>query len=282
MIVVTGATGHLGQLVIEELLKTIKSQEIIALARDPEKAKNLSEKGVNVRKADYNNLESLKNAFKGANKILLISSSEVGQRLSQHQKVIEAAKEIKPELFVYTSILKVEESPLALAQEHLATEKLIKESGLSYTILRNGWYLENYTDAIINGVKYGAILGSAKEGRVSAATRKDYAQAAAKVLTTTGHMNKIYELAGSHSFNLTELANKISALSGKPVSYENMPENAYAEALIKVGLPEGLAKVLADSDVGMSRNGLFSDRKDLANLIGRETTTLESFIKQIL
>lgn len=282
MIAVTGATGHLGQLVIEELLKTTKAQEIIALARDPQKLNALSEKGVIVRKADYNDVSSLRNAFKGVTKILLISSSEVGQRLTQHQKVIEAAKELKLEQFVYTSILKADESPLQLADEHVATEELIKEAGLPFTILRNGWYLENYTDAVINGAKFGTIYGSALDGKVSAASRKDYAQAAAKVLTTKDHINKIYELAGDHAFSLQELAKAVSNLSNKEVSYENLSEKSYTEVLEKVGLPQAFAQLLSDSDVGISKNGLFSEKKDLSLLIARETTSLSSFLKNVL
>lgn len=278
MIVVTGATGKLGQHVIESLLKTEKASQVIAAVRNPAKAENLKKLGVQVRLADYSKPETLKEAFKGATKVLLISSSEVGKRFEQHKAVIEAAKEAKVQQLAYTSILKADTSSLGLAREHLETEKLIKASGLNYTFLRNGWYLENHTENLSSAVEFGAIMGSAGTGKFASASRADFAEAAAKVLTSSGHNNKIYELAGDTSFTLSELASLLAKKIGKAVVYKDMPAADYEKALVGFGLPQAFANLLADSDVGASRGDLNSSSHDLSDLIGRKTTRIEEVL----
>jgi NAD(P)H dehydrogenase (quinone) len=282
MIAITGATGHLGKLVIEHLLKrNVNPNTIVAVVRDATKAKDLATKGITVREANYNSEETLKKAFSGVDKLLLISGSEVGQRISQHQNAISAAKANHVKQILYTSILKADISRMQLAVEHLATENAIRASETPFVILRNGWYIENYTEQISTFLQFGAIAGSAGQGQVSAATRSDYAEAAAVSLLSDAKENRIYELAGA-PFTLSELAQVISEFSGKKVVYSDMPEKNYADLLIQAQLPPAFAHILADSDVGITRGELFSESKDLEKLIGHKPTPLAEVVKTIL
>ena len=281
MILVTGASGQLGRLVIDSLLEKTAASKVIAAVRNPDSVKELAEKGVNVRQADYTDPDSLASAMQGVDKVLLISSSEVGQRVAQHQNVINAAKQANVSLIAYTSILKADTSPLLLAQEHVATENLLAESGVPYVLLRNGWYSENYTMSVAAALEYG-VVGCAGDGKLSTATRADYAEAAATVLLQDGQAGKVYELAGDNAFTLSEYAETISKVTGKTVSYQNVPEAEYTKILVGVGLPEGFAAVLADSEAGAAKGGLFSDSKALSTLIGRPTTSIEDSIKAAL
>jgi NAD(P)H dehydrogenase (quinone) len=274
MILVTGATGKLGRLVIEELLKKVPASQVIAAVRNPEKAADLAARGVQVRKADYTQPETLGPAFHEVEKVLLISSNEVGQRARQHEAVVQAARKAGVRLLVYTSILHADHARLALAAEHKATEEAIRASGLPYVFLRNGWYLENYTENLGPALAHGALVGSAGEGRIAAATRADYAAAAAAVLTGSGHENKVYELAGEHAFTMAELANEVSRKAGRTIAYNNLPPEQYQRVLEGAGLPKPYAGALADSDVGVSRGELYDSSGDLRRLIGRPTTPL--------
>jgi NAD(P)H dehydrogenase (quinone) len=281
MIVITGANGQLGQLVISELLKTVPATGIVAAVRDPAKAASIAALGVQVRKADYNDTLSLDNAFKGAQKVLLISSSEIGQRVQQHRNVIDAASRAGVGLLAYTSLLYADSSPLALAAEHRATEEAVRASGLGYTLLRNGWYFENYTASLGAAVAHGAVQGSAGQGRISGAARADYAAAAAAVLTGAAP-EAVYELAGDHGFTLTELAAEVSRASGKAVVYKDMPEQDYKAALLGAGLPDWLADLLSDSDAAASKGALEDNSHTLSRLIGRPTTSLAAAVSAAL
>lgn len=273
MIAVTGATGHLGRLVIENLLERgVAAGEIVALARSPEKARDLAARGVQVRAADYTQPDTLTAALQGVEKLLLVSANELGQRAAQHRNVVDAARGAGVGLLAYTSILNADTSGMQLAAEHNASEEIIRASGIPFVLLRNGWYLENYTGNLASTLEHGALLGSADEGRVSAASRADYAAAAAEVLTGSGHENQTYELGGD-AFTLPELAETISRESGRPVEYKNLPEEAFAGVLASFGLPEPFARMLADSDRGIARGELSTDRDDLRRLIGRAPTT---------
>lgn len=282
MIAVTGATGQLGQLVINALLKTVAASELVALVRDPAKAQALSDKGVQVRRGDYNDKAALDRALQGVEKLLLISSSEVGQRTSQHRNVIEAANAAGVQLIAYTSLLHADTSPLGLAAEHVETEKLLADSGLAYTLLRNGWYSENYLASVPAALQHGLFIGSAGEGKIASATRADYAEAAARVLTLDDQAGRVYELAGDDAWTLRDLCASLSALSGKTVAYQNLSEADFAAALMGAGLPEGFAKLLADSDAGAAKGGLFDDGHQLSALIGRPTTPLATSLKAML
>jgi len=282
MIAITGATGQLGQLVIEELLKTVPASQIVAIVRNPAKADALSQRGMVVRQAGYTDQAAFTTALNGVDKLLLISSSEVGQRAAQHQNVINAAKAAGVKLIAYTSLLHADTSPLGLHVEHVETEKALAESGVPYTLLRNGWYTENYLASVPPALEHGVFIGAAGEGKIASATRADYAAAAAKVISEEGHAGKVYELAGDSAWTLSELTAELSRLSGKPVAYQNLSEADFAAALKGAGLPAGLADMLADSDTGASKGGLFDDSRTLSKLIGRPTTPLAESIKAIL
>ncbi len=281
MIVVTGATGKLGRLVVDELLKTVAATEIVAAVRSLEKAAELKAKGVEVREADYSRPETLAEAFRGAEKVLLISGNEIGlERVKQHVAVIQAAKEAGVRLLVYTSLLGADTSTLLLAPDHRATEEALKAAGLPYVVLRNGWYLENHTEALEPALAHGAVLGSAGDGRFSSAARLDYAAAAAAVLTRDGFENKTFELAGDQSYTLSELAAEVSKQAGKPVVYTNLPVPAYAEALERVGLPKPIAEMLAKADESAEAGELESGSRELQELIGRQTTTMAAAVRK--
>ncbi|MDN3222208.1 SDR family oxidoreductase [Pseudomonas nunensis] len=282
MIAVTGATGQLGRLVIDSLLETVNPHEIVALVRDPLKAQDLGAKGVNVRQADYNQPETLLGALVGVQRLLLISSSEVGQRTAQHRAVIEAAKSSGVQLLAYTSMLHADKSTLGLAVEHRDTERALVESGLNYVLLRNGWYSENYTASVSPAVEHGAILGSAQEGRISSAARKDYADAAAVALTSEGQAGKVYELAGDESYSLSELATEVAKQSGKTVVYNDLPQEQYKAVLIGLGLPAAFAGLLADSDAAAAKGDLFDDSCQLSELLGRPTTPIAQSVSAAL
>ncbi|SMG49929.1 SDR family oxidoreductase [Cedecea sp. NFIX57] len=282
MIAITGASGQLGRLVIEDLLKTVKAEEIVAVVRNPSKVNDFSNRGVQVRAADYGDVSALAKAFSGVEKVLLISSSEVGQRAAQHNNIIAAAKQAGVKLIAYTSLLHADKSPLALAEEHTVTEQQLKASGVPFVLLRNGWYTENYLASVPPAIQHGVFIGSAGEGKIASATRADYAAAAAKVLTLDNQAGKVYELAGDHGWTLAELAAEVSQQSGKPVVYQNLNEADFKAALQGAGLPEGFAALLANSDAGAEKGGLFDDSHQLSKLIGRPTTPLHDSVKSAL
>jgi NAD(P)H dehydrogenase (quinone) len=276
---ITGATGQLGRIAVDKLKLYTPSDHLVALVRSPEKAVEL---GIEVRLFDYSNPETLAESLKGIDKLLLISGSEVGQREVQHKNVIEAAKVSGVKEIIYTSLLHADTSSLNLATEHLATEQILKESGITYTILRNGWYTENYFGSLAGAIESGILAGSAGEGKISSASREDYAEAAAKVLTGDGHANKTYELAGDIAYTLADFAKEASEQSGKFIQYNNISEKEYSELLIKIGLPESLAASIAGWDIGASKDDLFDDSKTLSSLLGRPTTTLKDAINTFL
>ena len=282
MIVVTGATGQLGRLVIAALLKKTAAANIVAAVRNVEKAKDIAALGVQVRLADYSQPATWDAALKGADKVLLISSNEIGQRSKQHRTVIDAAKKAGVKLLAYTSVLRADTSVLGLAAEHNETEVAIRASGVPFVLLRNGWYTENYMGSVPSALAHGSVFGSAGDGRISAASRTDYAEAAAVALTADNQAGKVYELAGDSAFTLSELAAEISRQSGKTIGYTNLPEVEYKNLLVKVGLPEGLAELLADSDTGVSKGALFDEGHQLSKLIGRATVPLSKSVAAAL
>lgn len=281
MIAITGATGQLGQHVIENLLKTTPASHLVAIVRNPKKAAPLSQRGIAVRQADYANEAALTTALQGVDKLLLISSSEVGQRTAQHRNVIQAAIAAKVKFIAYTSLLHADKSPLALADEHIETEKMLAESGIPHTLLRNGWYTENYLASVPAALKHGVFIGAAEEGKIASAMRADYA-AAARVISEEGHAGNVYELAGDNAWTLSQLADELTHQSGKKIVYQNLSEVDFAAALKGAGLPDGLADMLANSDAGAAKGGLFDDSHTLRKLIGRPTTTLTESLRSVL
>jgi NAD(P)H dehydrogenase (quinone) len=284
MIVVTGATGQLGRLVIGSLIKRhVPADQIVAAARTPSKGADLAALGVQLREADYGKPATLAKALAGATKVLLISSPSVEGRFVDHRAVIDAAKTAGAELLAYTSVLRADTSTLLVAPDHLATEKYLAASGIPWVFLRHPSYVENYTAALGPALQHGAIPGAAGDGRNSAATRADLADAAAAVLTTPGHAGKIYELGSDVAFTMTDFAAEVSKQSGKKVVYNDLSKEAYKALLESVGLPAKLAGLVADSDVKAASHGeLYTASRDLSGLMGRPTTTFAAAIAAAL
>lgn len=274
-IVVTGATGQLGRLVIAELLaRGVPAEDIAAVVRDADKAAGLGERGVEIRVADYDRPETLKDAFRAGDRVLLISGNEPGRRIPQHFAVIDAAAEAGVEVLAYTGALGGPDADFRLADEHKATEAHILAAGVPYVFLRNGWYTEVYTERLAPVLAHGAVVGSAGEGRIASAARADYAAAAAAVLTGEGHENKAYELSGDVAWSLADYAAALSEATGKEIVYTDVPVAAYEEMLVGAGVPADFTGVLADVELAIGRGALAGTSGDLARLIGRPTTPL--------
>lgn len=276
---ITGATGQLGRLVVEKLKQRNLETDVVALARNTDKASDL---GVEVRAFDYGQPDQFEKSLAGIDQLLLISSNEIGKRQAHHESVINGAKKADVSRIVFTSLLNVDNSTLNLADEYLASEKALKASGVPFTILRNAWYTENYTSSAANSVAAGAFIGSAGEGKISAASREDLAEAAVAVLLGSDHEGKVYELAGDQAFTLKDLAAAISEVTGKDIPYRNLSEGEYKDALVSHNVPEGFAAMIASWDVSASKGDLYSEDKTLSQLIGRPTTPLVDSVKAAL
>lgn len=278
-IAITGAAGQLGRLVVDELKIQMEDFGIVAIVRSAPKAQDL---GVEIRVADYDEPDTMEKALIGIDRLLLISGSEVGKRITQHSNIIQAAKKAGVKWIVYTSLLHADRSSLSLAGEHVATENLLKTSGIPHTILRNGWYTENYTGSVPVAVNAGALLGSAGEGKISAAARIDYAVAAARVISNDAYIGKTLELSGDLYFTLADLAAEVSKQTGKNIIYRNLSEQEYVETLLGFGIPDQLAHAIAGWDVSASKGDLFNQGHDMSDIIGRDTTSLSESIKNAL
>lgn len=274
MIAIAGATGQLGRLVVKNLLDEVPANDIVALVRNPAKAAAFEEAGIQLRQADYNRPETLAPALAGVEKLLLISSSEVGSRARQHGAVIEAAQQAGVKLIAYTSLLHADSTPLALAAEHKETEEMLKASGIPHVLLRNGWYTENYLATIPPALQHGIMIGCAGAGRFSTATREDYAVAAVAVLTKEDQAGRVYELAGDDAWTLTDFCAELARQSGTAIVYQNLARADYEAALVQAGVPAAMASVLSDCELGASAGALFDDSRQLSQLIGRPTTPL--------
>ncbi len=282
MIAVTAASGQLGELVIRQLMKEGYAGKIVAVARNPEKLKDLSDQGLQVRQGDYEDGASMEAALVGVDTVLLISSNELGRRALQHRNVIDAAKAAGVKLLVYTSLLHADTSTLSLAAEHLETETALVESGIPYVILRNGWYTENYTASIPAALEHGVLVGSAGEGLIASATRQDYAEAAVKALTGGCAAGTTCELAGDAAYMRSDFAAELSRQTGKTIPYQDLPEPEYAAILRQSGFPEEVATGLASWDAQVVNGVLFDDGGKLSRLIGRPTTPLADAIASVL
>jgi NAD(P)H dehydrogenase (quinone) len=276
-IAVTGSTGQLGRLAISALRRRAPGAGVIALARNPAAATDL---GVPVRAADYGRPGTLPAALAGVDVMVLISSSDITDRLGQHRAVIAAARAAGVGRILYTSLLRADTSGMLLAADHLGTEEAIRASGLPATILRNGWYTENQTGALAGALAAGALIGSSGAGRFSTASRADYAEAIAVTALDAAHAGKVHELAGDDSHSMADLAAELSRLTGRTIPYNDLPPEVYAGILTGFGLPEGFARVLADADVQAARGALQDDSRTLSRLIGRPTTPYEQTLAE--
>ncbi|GAA1297442.1 NAD(P)H-binding protein [Saccharothrix xinjiangensis] len=276
MIVVTGATGQLGRLVVTALLdRGVPAARVVAAVRDPKKAEDL---GVTVREADYDRPETLAGAFEGAEEVLLISGNEVGRRVPQHRAAVDAARAAGVRLLVYTSVLHADTSAVSVAPEHKATEEHIRASGVPFSFLRNGWYNENYEQTVRQALTTGVIPGAAADGRVASAARADYAAAAAAVLTGEGHEGAVHELSGDTAWTMADLAGMITDVSGTEVLYQDMPAELYTRTLSGIGLPEEVALMLARMDTDIAAGLLADTPGELSRLIGRPTTPMRDTV----
>ncbi|MEB8341641.1 SDR family oxidoreductase [Streptomyces endophyticus] len=281
--VVTGATGHLGRLVVTQLLDAgVPAAGIAAVVRDKDKAADLAGRGVELRVADYSAPETLDGAFRAGDRVLLVSGSEVGQRVAQHQAVIDAAKKAGVALLAYTGVLGGPDADFALAAEHKVTEQAILDSGLPYTFLRNGWYHENFTGNLAPVLEHGAVVANAGEGRYASASRADFAAAAVAVLTGEGHENKAYELSGDVAWSLAEYAAEVARQSGKEIVYRSVTPEQNREILLGAGLPAPFADILVGVDTAVEKGLLARQNGDLARLIGRPTTPIADAIADAL
>ena len=276
-IAITGASGALGQLALTALKARAPQAEFIALVRDPAKIT-----GTPARAFDYTKPETLAPALKGIDTLVLISSNDFNNRAGQHRAVIDAAKAADVTRIIYTSILKGDASPMILAADHIATEAALKASGIPATILRNGWYTENYTGSLKASIEHGALIGSSANGRIASAARADYAEAIAVTALDDSHAGKTYELAGDIPHTMAEFAAEVSNQVGKAIAFNTLPKDTYAGILQSFGLPEGFANILADSDDTAATGSLLDESHTLSKLIGRPTTPIATTIKAAL
>jgi NAD(P)H dehydrogenase (quinone) len=282
-ILVTAANGQLGRLTIAALLKRVPASRIVAGMRDPAAGADLKARGITVVAADYDRPDTLDAAMAGIDKVLLISSNALGRRIVQHRNVIDAAKRAGVKLIAYTSVLRADTSKLSVAVEHLPTEQMIRASGIPFALLRNGWYTENYTAAIPAAVAHGALISSARDGRIASATRADYAEAAAAVLSSAEDQSgKVYELAGDEAYTLDDFAAEISRQTGKTVPYVHVTEADFKATMLGAGLPPEIAELIATSNTAAADGALFDDGRVLSKLIGRPTTPFADSIREVL
>ncbi|WP_339111997.1 NmrA family NAD(P)-binding protein [Thioclava sp. GXIMD2076] len=279
---VTGASGQLGSAVLEQLSTRVAKSDITALVRREAAATALAAQSYGTAVASYDDVEALTAAFKGVDRLLLISGSEVGQRARQHGNVVAAAKAAGVGFIAYTSLLQATVSPMILAVEHKATEEALAASGIPYALLRNGWYSENMLGGLDYAVEHSAMIGASGEGRYASAPRADYAEAAAIVLAGGDHAGKVYELAGDAGYTGAELAAMVAKASGKPVAYADLPPAEYKAALVGAGIPDGFADVLVDSSVRAGEGWLDDQSKTLSGLLGRPTEPMAETVRKAL
>lgn len=278
---VTGASGQLGGMVMDQMAVRVPRTQLVALVRTDGEAAHFAARQIPTRRADYDDLEALVAALEGIDRLLLISSPAIGQRLQQHQNVIFAATQARVGFVAYTSMLHAGSAGMVLAEEHVQTERTLAASGMRHTLLRNAWYSENLLLSLQQDLNSGCHYGAAGEGVLSTASRHDLAEAAATVLHG-GYDGEILELAGDTGFTLTEYARLLTTLSGRAVSYVDMPEAAYRQALVSVGIPDAFAAILADTHAKAAKGALCDTSKTLSRVIGRATTTISQSIATAL
>lgn len=276
-IAVTGATGHLGRLIVAELLASgVAPDQVVAVGRSAERLEGI---GTRTAVAAYEDLAALTSAFEGVDTLVLVSGSEVGQRVPQHRNAIDAARAAGVGRIVYTSAPHADTTELLLAPEHLATEELLRASGVAWTILRNNWYTENYVGTVAQARETDVIVTSTGDGRVASATRADYAAGAAAAAVGEGHEGRVYELSGDVAWTFDEFAATVSDVLGTPVVHRNVSGEEQAEILRGAGLDEGTVGFVVGLDAGIARGDLADATADLRTLIGRPTTPIADTIR---
>ncbi|MER5782904.1 NmrA family NAD(P)-binding protein [Streptomyces mobaraensis] len=281
-IVITAATGHLGRLVVDELLRKVPAEQVVAAVRNPAKAADLAERGVTVRAADYDDPQALKEAFRAGDRVLLISGNEMGKRVAQHTAVVRAAAAAGVAQLAYTGILGGPDAGFALADEHTATERAIQDAGVPYTFLRNGWYSENYTEALGPVLEHGVVLSNTGTGRIASAARADFAAAAAAVLTGDGHVGRAYELSGDVAWSLDEYAAEVGRQVGRPIAHRSLPPAEHRAVLLGAGVPDPVVTAIVGGEEAAARGALAAVSGDLRRLIGRPTTPVADSIAEAL
>jgi NAD(P)H dehydrogenase (quinone) len=278
-VLVTGATGQLGSRIVQQLLKRLPADDVVAGGRNSAKAPA----GVTFRVVDYDKPATLDAALDGVTRVVLVSGNEVGKRVAQHRAVIDAAARAGVKLLAYTSILRARTSPLRLAVEHRGTEEALETGRVPYILLRNGWYNENYTGSARIATQLGFVQSASRDGRISSASRDDYAEGAAALILRGNHpAGQAYELAGSNSFTKRDFVDLLARKSGRAVTLQDLTESQYAQALSRAGLPEVFAGILSDSDARSADGWLFDDSRTLEKAIGRPTTPLEKTLDAAL
>jgi NAD(P)H dehydrogenase (quinone) len=279
---VTGTSGRLGRHVVKALLaRGARPASIVATARNVAAIAELTSFGVRTAELDYNRPDTIESALHDVDAVLLVSSSEMGNRVAQHRNVIEAAVKAGVSKLVYTSAPRATTSPLVVNPEHKGTEETIAELGVPAVILRNGWYTENYAQHLAYAAQTGILVASAGAGRVASASRIDYAEAAAVVLLEDGHVGSVYELAGDVAWDFQELAAAMSEVLGRPVQYTPLTTEEHLAALQAAGLDPALAGFLTAVDANI-RDGLLAVTDGtLSRLIGRPTTPLVDGLRAI-
>lgn len=277
-IVVTGATGALGSHVVSHLLdRGVQPEEVVAGGRNEERLTALADRGVRTARMDYDDPATLDAVLREGDRLLLVSGTEVGHRIAQHRTVVEAAVRAGVGLVAYTSILNADDNPVSLAEDHRATESVLAASGLPTVVLRNGWYLENYTGQLGTYQQTGSVLGAAGDGRIAAATRSDFAEAAAAVLADGDHAGRVYELGGT-SFTLAELAHAVATATGQDVAHRNVSLAEFRRTMSEVGMPGSVVAMLVSAEAAIAAGALATDSADLAELIGRQPTTMRDAV----
>ncbi len=283
-ILVAGASGQLGELVLQELLKLTDAKRVIATSRTPEKLSQYAKQGVEVRALDLNaDIEQVKQAFSGAKKVLLISTNDIGNRLPQHKKAVQAAKGAGVEHILYTSWLRTDMSKAMVAYDHRETEKAILDSGLKYTFLRNSYYTDNLEQTLKTALQIGKIFGANGTGKASFVTRQDCASAAAHALVSNQAVDRVIDVSGPEAIDFVELAKRASSFFGKPIEYINLSATELEEMYkTTAGLPEFIAKLLVDFDLSIQRGEIDYVSADVSKLIGREGQKVEEYFKQLV
>ncbi|MEH7097729.1 SDR family oxidoreductase [Neobacillus vireti] len=281
-LLVTGATGKLGTKVVDTLLKAIPASELAVSVRNPEKAEGLRNRGVEVRQGDFDQPETLDQAFTGIDRLLIISADGDNEtRIRQHTDAVQAAERAGVKFIAYTSLANATESKNLMAPPHVATEAAIIKTGIPYSFLRNNWYLENEMGSIQGALAGAPWVTSAGEGKVGWALQQDYADAAAAVLLGNGHENSVYELSGP-LLTQAELASELGAVLGKEIPVQQVSDEKYAEIMKGLGLPDFVIPIVVGIQESIRNGSLDVESNDFEKVLGRPVTPIKEALTQLV